>query len=225
MIATPRTSNTSMNIRIAKTREDLGKEAAIDIAETIRTRLKTQPHLRVIFAAAPSQREMLQALIEQPEIPWNRISAFHMDEYIGLPANAPQGFGMWLRAAIFDHVPFASFDLIQPGNDLEATCRDYAHRLMERPIDLVLLGIGANGHLAFNDPGVADFKDPLAVKVVPLDAVCRLQQTAEGWFGTPEQVRERLHEMIGMGANHLLLNPVSHHAEQLEALAEVVGLG
>jgi glucosamine-6-phosphate deaminase len=127
MIATPRTSNTSMNIRIAKTREDLGREAAIDIAETIRTRLKTQPHLRVIFAAAPSQREMLQALIEQPEIPWNRISAFHMDEYIGLPANAPQGFGMWLRAAIFDHVPFASFDLIQPGDDLEATCRDYAH--------------------------------------------------------------------------------------------------
>jgi glucosamine-6-phosphate deaminase len=190
MIATPRTSSTSMNIRIAKTREDLGREAAIDIAETIRTRLKSQPHLRVIFAAAPSQREMLQALIEQPEIPWNRISAFHMDEYIGLPATAPQGFGMWLRAAIFDHVPFASFDLIQPGDDLEATCRDYAHRLMERPIDLVLLGIGANGHLAFNDPP-ADLEDPLAVKVVTLDDACRQQQVDDECFDSFDRVPQK----------------------------------
>lgn len=187
MIATHKTLNTSMDIRIANTRGDLGKEAGTDIAEAIRTRLGQQRHLRMIFAAAPSQREMLQTLVEQPGIDWQRITAFHMDEYIGLPTNAPQRFGMWLRAAIFDCVPFAQVHLIQPGNDLEATCRDYADKLMEAPIDLVLLGIGANGHLAFNDPP-ANLDDPLSAKVVTLDDACRQQQVDDECFDSFDEV-------------------------------------
>lgn len=190
MIATHTTVNTSMDIRIANTREELGREAGTDIATAIRARLEKQSHLRMIFAAAPSQKEMLQALVGQPGIDWHRITAFHMDEYIGLPPNAPQRFGMWLRGAIFDRVAFAQVHLIQPGNDLEATCRDYADKLIEAPIDLVLLGIGANGHLAFNDPP-ANLEDPLSAKVVTLDDICRQQQVDDKCFDLIDQVPQR----------------------------------
>ncbi len=190
MIVTPKTQNASMDIRIADTREDLGRTAGTDIAEAIRTRLQTQSHLRMIFAAAPSQREMLQTLVDEPGTDWHRITAFHMDEYIGLPEDAPQRFGIWLRAAIFDRVPFAKVHLIQPGNDLEATCRDYAAKLLEDPIDLVLLGIGANGHLAFNDPP-ANLEDPLTAKVVTLDDVCRQQQVDDECFNSFDEVPQK----------------------------------
>jgi glucosamine-6-phosphate deaminase len=172
-----------MDIRIAETRNELGKEAGRDIAVAIRKRLTEQREVRIIFAAAPSQREMLETLVHEPGIDWTRVTAFHMDEYIGLPKDSPQRFSMWLRSAIFDRLPFAAVHLIDPGEDLEATCREYAAKLMEAPIDLVLLGIGANGHLAFNDPP-ANLDDPLAVKVVKLDDVCRQQQVDDECFDT-----------------------------------------
>jgi glucosamine-6-phosphate deaminase len=190
MIAALKTQKEQMNIRISTSRQNLGKEAASDIAAELRSRLRTQSNLRMIFAAAPSQHAMLQALLEEPEIDWHRITAFHMDEYIGLPADAPQRFGTWLRNAIFDRVPFASFHLIEPGTDLEQTCRSYANKLLEAPIDVVLLGIGANGHLAFNDPP-ADLDDPLAVKVVTLDDVCRQQQVDDQCFATFDEVPQK----------------------------------
>lgn len=168
----------------------MGRQSAADIAAELRARLQTQPHLRMIFAAAPSQSEMLHALIREPGIDWRRITAFHMDEYVGLPIGSPQRFGMWLRAAIFDQVPFASVHLIEPDDDLAETCRSYAQRLDEAPIDLVLLGIGVNGHLAFNDPP-ADLNDPLAVKAVALDPVCRQQQVDDRCFQTIDEVPTR----------------------------------
>lgn len=187
MTAKAKTINSSMDLRIAPNRDELGRDAARDIANALRERLQSQPHLRMIFAAAPSQREMLDALIQEPGIDWRRITAFHMDEYIGLPEDAPQRFATMLRADIFDRVPFASFHLIQPGADLNATCQEYSQKLLEGPIDFVLLGIGANGHLAFNDPP-ADLKDPLWVKVVTLDDVCRQQQVDDGCFATFDEV-------------------------------------
>ena len=190
MTAPPKPRNTSMNIQIARTRKELGDKAAHDIAEAIRNRLYTQPHLRIIFAAAPSQGEMLDALVAQPGIDWHRIHAFHMDEYIGLAPDAPQRFGTWLRHSIFDRVPLASFHLIEPGDDLDATCRAYAQKLMEAPIDLVLLGIGANGHLAFNDPP-ANLDDPLSVRVVTLDSVCRQQQVDDLCFDSVAEVPQK----------------------------------
>ena len=177
----------AMDIRVATTREEMGRQAASDIAADIRERLATQPHLRIVFAAAPSQREMLDALITQQGIDWHRITAFHMDEYIGLPHNAPQRFGNWLREAIFERVPFAGYELIEPGDDLDATCRQYATKLAEAPIDIVLLGVGANGHLAFNDPP-ADLHDPVDVKTVNLDSVCRQQQVDDRCFATLDEV-------------------------------------
>jgi len=183
MISNPASLNTSMDLRIEPTRDALGKAAATDIAQAIREELLSKPMLRIIFAAAPSQSEMLTALIREPGIDWQRITAFHMDEYIGLPDRAPQSFARWLRDAIFDRVPLAGYHLIEPGNDPKKTCEEYAKKLAEGPIDLVLLGVGANGHLAFNDPP-ADLQDPLFVKVVDLDDACRQQQVDDRCFAT-----------------------------------------
>lgn len=172
-----------MKIDIADTRAELGERAAAAIAAVIRAELREKARLRMIFAAAPSQSEMLMALLREPGIEWERITAFHMDEYIGLPAEAPQRFAAWLRKAFFDRVPLAEVHLIKPGADPEETCREYAQQLAEAPIDLVLLGVGANGHLAFNDPP-ANLEDPLSVKAVHLDEMCRQQQVDDGCFAT-----------------------------------------
>jgi len=155
--------------------------AARDIATALRKGLQAKPRLRMVLAAAPSQGEMLSALASEQGIDWPRVTAFHMDEYLDLPEDAPQRFGAWLKREFLDRVPLAEVNLIEPGNDPEDTCRTYAAKLSKAPIDLVLLGIGTNGHLAFNDPP-ADFEDPLAVKVVNLDEMCREQQVLDGCF-------------------------------------------
>ena len=170
-----------MKVHVAKSRAELGQFAAREIGETLREGLRTKTYLRLILAAAPSQSEMLAALRREPDIDWTRITAFHMDEYIGLPADAPQGFANWLRREFIDHLPFARFEPINPGNNAEAACERYAALLAEDPVDVVLLGIGTNGHLAFNDPP-ADLDDPLPVKVVTLDTMCREQQVLDGCF-------------------------------------------
>ena len=172
------------------TREEMGRAAAKDIAEKIRELMKTQPVVRMIFAAAPSQNEVLSALASE-DVDFSRIDAFHMDEYIGLPSDAPQGFGSFLRERIFDKVPFRSVHYLG-GNaaDVEAECVRYSALLDEAPIDIVCMGIGENGHIAFNDPPVADFNDPRRVKAVPLDPVCRMQQVHDGCFTNLDKVPE-----------------------------------
>jgi glucosamine-6-phosphate deaminase len=176
-----------MNVCLAESRAELGALAAHDIGAALRSVLHEQPHLRMILAAAPSQSEMLAALLREPDIDWQRVTAFHMDEYIGLEDDAPERFGLWLRREFFDHVPLAKVNLINPGNDPEAACRAYASMLAEGPIDVVLLGVGTNGHLAFNDPP-ADLNDPVAVKVVELDEMCREQQVLDACFASLDKV-------------------------------------
>lgn len=179
-----------MKVCVAQSRSDLGKRAARDIATALRRASRQKPSLRMILAAAPSQSDMLAALACEPAIDWHRVTAFHMDEYIDLPPDAPQRFGTWLERTFFNHVPLAKVHLIKPDADPEAACRAYASLLSEAPIDIVLLGIGTNGHLAFNDPP-ADLNDPLAVKVVELDRMCREQQVLDGCFATLDDVPER----------------------------------
>jgi len=179
-----------MRVHIAETRVELGRLAARDIADALREGLRRKDHLRLILAAAPSQSEMLAALRCEPGIDWQRVTAFHMDEYIGLPEDAPQRFANWLKGEFIDHLPSIRFESIDPRNDPEATCRAYSGLLAEAPIDLVLLGIGTNGHLAFNDPP-ADLQDPLPVKVVTLDQMCREQQVLDGCFATLDDVPRR----------------------------------
>jgi glucosamine-6-phosphate deaminase len=166
---------------VAKSRAAMGKKAAEDIAYELRRRLQSQQSVRVIFAAAPSQSEMLTALILMPDVDWSRVTAFHMDEYLGLASEAPQRFGLWLRRAIFDRLPFGAVHVLEPGTDPEATAAEYADRLAASPIDIVCCGIGSNGHLAFNDPP-ADLNDPSDVKVVTLYTACRQQQVDDRCF-------------------------------------------
>jgi len=179
-----------MKVHVAKSRAELGRLAAHDIGKALREVLRTRAHVRLILAAAPSQSDMLAALRHEPEIDWPRITAFHMDEYIGLPADAPQGFANWLKREFVGHLPLARFEPINPGDNPEAACKRYAALLAEAPVDVVLLGIGTNGHLAFNDPP-ADLDDPLPVKVVALDTMCREQQVLDGCFPTLDAVPRR----------------------------------
>jgi glucosamine-6-phosphate deaminase len=181
---------TSPAIHVAQSRRAMGLRAAADIASEIRACLRKQPGVRMIFAAAPSQSEMLAALCEEKDIDWSRVTAFHMDEYLGLPRDAPQRFGLWLRRAIFDRLPFRAVHLLEPGNHPGQTAADYAAKLSAAPIDIVCCGIGSNGHLAFNDPP-ADFSDPLTVKTVDLDLRCRQQQVDDGCFSTLSDVPTR----------------------------------
>ena len=177
-----------IEIRRFPTRTEMGLAAGADIAAAMRGRLRTQRGVRMIFASAPSQQEMLDALVAEPDIDWSRVTAFHMDEYHTLPATAPQRFGPWLKRILFDRVPIGTVHLMTPEPDAAACIRDYTRLLAEAPIDFVCLGIGVNGHLAFNDPPVADFADPVDVKIIELDPICRRQQADDGGFRSIEEV-------------------------------------
>ena len=178
-----------LTVNVYKTRDEMGKSAANDIKACIRSLLKTKETINMIFAAAPSQNEVLYALATDKEIPWNRINAFHMDEYIGLSADAPQGFGNFLKEHIFGLADFKSVSYIDiTASDAEKECKRYAELLAKYPTDIVVMGIGENGHIAFNDPPVADFNDPKAVKSVELDEICRNQQVNDGCFAKIDDV-------------------------------------
>ena len=143
----------------------------------------------MIFAAAPSQNEVLAELASDAQIPWNKVNAFHMDEYIGLSSDAPQGFGNFLKSHIFGLVDFKSVNYIDiSAVEAERECARYAELLKKYPTDIVVMGIGENGHIAFNDPPVANFNDPQAVKPVALDEICRNQQVNDGCFATIDDV-------------------------------------
>lgn len=179
----------SLLCRIYGTRSEMGKAAAEDIHNKILELLGEKDVINMIFAAAPSQNEMLEALVGKKDIPWDRINAFHMDEYMGLDESAPQRFGTFLNNAIFERVPFRNVYLINSNSSsIEGECERYTELLKNNPVDIVCLGIGENGHIAFNDPGVADFNDKALIKVVDLDDICRQQQVNDGCFGHIDDV-------------------------------------
>lgn len=175
--------------RMYTTREEMGLAAAAYTEGLITMLLEKQAEIRMIFAAAPSQKEMLAGLLHSPSIDWSRITAFHMDEYLGLAPDAPQGFGRFLRERLLGKVPFKTVHYLQgQTTHPEEECSRYAALLHEAPIDICCLGIGENGHIAFNDPPVADFNDPVWVKPVELDSVCRKQQVNDGCFASLDLV-------------------------------------
>ncbi|GAB2519112.1 glucosamine-6-phosphate deaminase [Spirosoma aerophilum] len=176
----------SLRVNVYPTRQEMGASAGRAVAEQINALLAGKPTIRMIFAAAPSQNELLAYLVQSPDIDWSRIDVFHMDEYVGLAESAPQRFGTFLRKHLFDQVKPRTVNLIDSSaNDAAQT---YAKRLTEAPIDLICLGIGENGHIAFNDPPVADFNDPAVIKRVQLDDICRQQQVNDGCFATFDDV-------------------------------------
>ncbi len=169
----------------------MGRAAAAEVAASMRRVAAERGGVRMVFAAAPSQADMMAALIAMPGLPWDRVTAFHMDDYLDLPAAAPQRFGNWLDRHLFGHVPFRAIHRIPAQGDPARICADYEALLREAPLDILCFGIGVNGHLAFNDPPVADFDDPAWVKVVELDRTCRQQQVDDGCFPTLAEVPAR----------------------------------
>ncbi|WP_148867333.1 6-phosphogluconolactonase [Thermosediminibacter litoriperuensis] len=178
-------------INIYENRRKMGRAAAIDTASKIKELQSQQDEINMVFAAAPSQNEFLEELTNIQGIQWDRINAFHLDEYIGLPEDAPQRFGRYLHDRIFSKVPFKSVNYLN-GNaeDIQAECERYGKLLKDNPIDIACIGIGENGHIAFNDPHVADFNDRFLVKKVDLDLKCRMQQVNDGCFTKLEDVPE-----------------------------------
>ncbi len=178
-----------LRVNVYAARDEMGAAAGKAAAVRIRQLLEEKEQVNVIFAAAPSQNETLDALVAAEGIDWSRVNAFHMDEYVGLSADAPQGFGNFLTAHLFGRLPFGNVYRLNPAaEDPQSECKRYAELLTKFPVDLVCLGIGENGHLAFNDPGEAKFDDPEIVKVVKLDEVCRQQQVNDGCFATLSDV-------------------------------------
>lgn len=177
-----------MNLKAYATRSAMGKAAGKAVEEKIIALLTEKEGLRMIFAAAPSQNEFFAYLRQSPHIPWDSITAFHMDEYIGLPPDHPAQFSNFLKRNLFDHVNLNEVHLINGNNDPEEECARYGALLMEKDIDIVCLGIGENGHIAFNDPPVADFEDPKVIKKVSLDIASRQQQVNDGCFPALEEV-------------------------------------
>lgn len=178
-----------LHVRVFDSRAAMGSCAGAEAAACIRTLLREKDIINVMFAAAPSQNETLAQLVAEPDIDWSRVNAFHMDEYLGLDETHPAGFRNFLRKAIFDRKPFHAVYLLN-GNarEPEQEAARYDALLREHPLDVCILGIGENGHIAFNDPPVADFEDPKYVKIVELEQRCRMQQVNDGCFSSVEQV-------------------------------------
>jgi len=172
------------------TREALGHAAGALAARHLREALAQHPHATMMLAAAPSQAATLAALATEPDVDWSRVSGFHMDEYLGLDPGASQSFGRWLEGWFVSRVPSMTFHRMSVAGDPQVEAETYAARLPSGPFDLVLLGLGVNGHLAFNDPP-ARFDDPQDTRVVELDDVSRRQQVDEGHFATVQDVPRR----------------------------------
>ncbi len=170
----------------------MGETAAKIVHEEIVRLITEQGTARVIMACAPSQDDFYAALIPLAQANagiWSKVHIFHMDDYVGLTAEHPQSFRHYLKAHFLKHVEVASFSPLQAeAADIEEETKRYDALLAEAPIDIICMGIGENGHIAFNDPPVADFSDPVRVKVVELDPACRQQQVNDGCFASVDAV-------------------------------------
>ena len=176
------------SVEIHRTRKAMGEAAGKKAEELLVKYLAQKKEVRIIAASAPSQNETVAYLANSRLIDWSRVTAFHMDEYIGLPGDAPQNFGKWLKDRLFGKVPIKQVHYLDGNADPEKECARYAALLKKAPIDLLLGGIGENGHLAFNDPPVANFNDPETVKVIKIELASRIQQVHDGCFAALKDV-------------------------------------
>lgn len=179
-----------MNIVICRDAKDLGRRAAEEAAERIRQAIARRGEARIIVATGASQFDVLAALVAAPGIDWPQVVGFHLDEYLGVPMSHPASFRGYLKQRLVDRVPLGAFHYIDGESYPEAECRRVGQLIGAQPVDVALVGIGENGHLAFNDPP-ANFQTERPYLVVELDEACRRQQLGEGWFPTLNDVPRR----------------------------------
>jgi glucosamine-6-phosphate deaminase len=178
-----------MKLVLCETKQELGRRAAADGAELIRAAIRERGGANIILATGASQFEMLGELVAAEGIDFGQVTAFHLDEYIAMPISHPASFRGYLKQRFVDRLPRppAAFHYIDGEADPAAECRRVGEIIARHPIDVALIGIGENGHLAFNDPP-ADFRTEQPYLVVELDEACRRQQWGEGWFETLDDV-------------------------------------
>ena len=223
-------------VKTCETRLQMGAEAAIDVAFRIQELLSSQEIVNLIFAAAPSQNEFLHQLVQNKNMNWQRVNAFHMDEYVGLDQNALQLFGRFLKEKIFGQVPFRNvFYINGSSGELEDECTGYENLLRRFPADVVCMGIGENTHIAFNDPHTAIFNDPRLVKVVTLDEASRQQQVNDACFTqlsevpntaitltVPARIRAKFIFCIVPGKNKVMAVSQTIHSEVTETYPSTI---
>jgi glucosamine-6-phosphate deaminase len=175
-----------MHVRVFPGKETMGAAAAADAAASILDAARRGP-ARCIFATGASQVEFLDALVGTPRVPWDAVEFFHLDEYIGLAPSHPASFRRYLRERVLDRVPIVAAHLLVGEGDPDHTCGEVGQAVAAAPVDVAFVGIGENGHLAFNDPP-ADFDTERPYIVVALDHACRQQQVGEGWFSNVDEV-------------------------------------
>jgi glucosamine-6-phosphate deaminase len=191
-----------MNVEVLKNKDELGQKAARDGAEAIRQMLAQRGEANVIVATGASQFEMLSHLVKEPGIDWGRVTFFHLDEYAGMPITHPASFRKYLKERLVERLPAPpkNFHYINAEGDCRAECDRLGELIQKHPIDVAFIGIGENGHIAFNDPP-ADFQTEKPYLLVDLDEACRRQQLGEGWFPTLDDVPR---QAISMSVRHIL---------------------
>jgi glucosamine-6-phosphate deaminase len=185
---------------LCKDKLDLGRRAALDAAARIRAAIAARGAANIIVATGASQFETLAQLVAAPGIDWPHVTVFHLDEYLGLSADHPASFRRYLRERFVDRLPLAAFHAIDGQADAGDECRRLSELIRRHPIDVALVGIGENGHLAFNDPP-ADFNTEEPFLLVELDEACRRQQWGEGWFAALDDVPR---QAISMSCRQIL---------------------
>ena len=176
-----------MKIHVDSTAEQMGNRAAQETARRIRAAVQANGVCRILLSTGASQFEMLDALTKMEDIPWNQVVMFHLDEYVGMPMTHPASFRKYLKERFIDKVHPGAYFFVNGEGDIQKNIETLTQEIRKAPIDVALVGIGENGHIAFNDPP-ADFETHEAYIVVHLDERCKKQQLGEGWFATMADV-------------------------------------
>lgn len=176
-----------MKIHVDSTAEQMGNRAAQETARRIRAAVQANGVCRILLSTGASQFEMLDALTKMEDIPWNQVVMFHLDEYVGMPMTHPASFRKYLKERFIDKVHPGAYFFVNGEGDIQKNIETLTQEIRKAPIDVALVGIGENGHIAFNDPP-ADFDTHEAYIVVNLDERCKKQQLGEGWFATMADV-------------------------------------
>lgn len=212
-----------MQVIIRRDAKEMGRAAAAAASEIVRQAIEARGKANIIVATGASQFEMLDALVQTDIVDWSQVTGFHLDEYIGLPFDHPASFRGYLKQRLVDRVPLQAFHYVDGEADPTQECRRLGACIRQHPIDVALVGIGENGHLAFNDPP-ADFEVEDPYIVVELDEACRQQQLGEGWFATLEDVPRRA---ISMSIRHIMRSaaivctvPDTRKAQAVQAAVE-----
>ena len=206
-------------------RDLLGRSAAQTVADLMRRTIQHKGNVRMVFASAMSQVDFLKYLGEEENIDWSKVTAFHLDDYVNFPSEHPQSFSRFLIDRLFDRTPGVNFHPVDSeAKDPEAECRRYSALIEEAPIDIMILGIGESGHLAFIDPSYCDFNDPETFKLTDLDEQTREQMIHDGCFEKIDEVPSHAYSMTVKtclsGAFTIIIVPTTLKAKTIKAVVE-----